>query len=71
MGTNTDPYQRAEAKYRLKRGVLETLTERANPFGTSIGHPDAFPHDRSIAQGWRCGPVCARVSLGEVARTTS
>ncbi len=32
MGTNTDPYQRAEGRYRLTRGVLEVLTEHANPF---------------------------------------
>lgn len=32
MGTNTDPYQRAEGKYRLTRGIVEVLTERANPF---------------------------------------
>jgi DNA repair photolyase len=32
MGTNTDPYQPAEGKYRLTRGVLEVLSERANPF---------------------------------------
>jgi len=32
MGTNTDPYQRCEGKYRLTRGIVETLTERANPF---------------------------------------
>jgi DNA repair photolyase len=32
MGTNTDPYQRCEAKYRLTRGVLTVLTEHANPF---------------------------------------
>jgi DNA repair photolyase len=32
MGTNTDPYQRAEGKYRLTRGVVEVLGEAANPF---------------------------------------
>lgn len=32
MGTNTDPYQPAEGKYRLTRGVVEVLAERANPF---------------------------------------
>jgi DNA repair photolyase len=32
MGTNTDPYQRAEGKYRLTRGIVEVLVERANPF---------------------------------------
>lgn len=32
MGTNTDPYQRCEGRYELTRGVLEVLTEQANPF---------------------------------------
>src|SRR4051812_19818923 len=32
MGTNTDPYQPAEGRYRLTRGLIEVLTERANPF---------------------------------------
>jgi DNA repair photolyase len=32
MGTNTDPYQRCEGKYRLTRGVIEALAEHANPF---------------------------------------
>lgn len=32
MGTNTDPYQRAEGRYRLMPGILEALLERANPF---------------------------------------
>ena len=32
MGTNTDPYQRCEGKYRLTRGIIEVLSEAANPF---------------------------------------
>ncbi|HZN15734.1 MAG TPA: radical SAM protein [Acidimicrobiales bacterium] len=32
MGTNTDPYQRAEGKYHLTRGIVEALTEARNPF---------------------------------------
>ena len=32
MGTNTDPYQRCEGKYHLTRGIVEVLSERANPF---------------------------------------
>jgi DNA repair photolyase len=32
MGTNTDPYQRCEGKFRLTRQVIEVLTELANPF---------------------------------------
>jgi DNA repair photolyase len=32
MGTNTDPYQHAEGKYHLTRGIIEVLTEARNPF---------------------------------------
>ena len=32
MGTNVDPYQRAEGRYRLTRGILEALRDFANPF---------------------------------------
>jgi DNA repair photolyase len=39
MGTNTDPYQRAEAKYRLTRGVLEALSDHANPFSILTKSP--------------------------------
>jgi DNA repair photolyase len=32
MGTNTDPYQRCEGKYRLTQGVVRVLAEAGNPF---------------------------------------
>ena len=32
MGTNTDPYQRCEGKYKLMSRILETLIEYRNPF---------------------------------------
>src|SRR5919197_1670758 len=32
MGTNTDPYQRCEGKYRLTRGLVEVLGTAGNPF---------------------------------------
>jgi DNA repair photolyase len=32
MGTNTDPYQHAEGKYHLTRGIVETLSATRNPF---------------------------------------
>ena len=32
MGTNTDPYQPAEGRYRLTRGLIEVLSRHCNPF---------------------------------------
>jgi DNA repair photolyase len=32
MGTNTDPYQRAEGRYKLTRRIIEALTDYRNPF---------------------------------------
>jgi DNA repair photolyase len=32
MGTNTDPYQRCEGRYRLTRGIVEALSQARNPF---------------------------------------
>jgi DNA repair photolyase len=32
MGTNTDPYQRAEGRYRLMPGIIRALTDYHNPF---------------------------------------
>jgi DNA repair photolyase len=32
MGTNTDPYQRAEGKYHLTQGIVQALSEARNPF---------------------------------------
>src|SRR5918997_1570140 len=32
MGTNVDPYQRAEGRYRLMPGIIEALRDARNPF---------------------------------------
>ncbi|MCQ9387181.1 Rv2578c family radical SAM protein [Brevibacterium sp. 50QC2O2] len=32
LGTNTDPYQRAEGRYRLMPGIITTLAEHHTPF---------------------------------------
>jgi len=39
MGTNTDPYQAAEGKYRLTRGILEVMVERSNPISILTKSP--------------------------------
>ncbi len=31
LGTNTDPYQRAEGRYRLMPGIIETLAASGTP----------------------------------------
>jgi DNA repair photolyase len=32
MGTNVDPYQRAEGRYELMRGIISAMRDAANPF---------------------------------------
>ncbi len=32
MGTNTDPYQKAEGRYHLTRGIVAALADAGNPF---------------------------------------
>jgi DNA repair photolyase len=39
LGTNTDPYQPCEGRYRLTRGILEALVEAANPFSIVTKSP--------------------------------
>src|SRR5918996_852842 len=64
MGTNTDPYQRVEGRYRLMRGILEALIEHRNPFsvltkGTLILRDlDLFLRALEVA------PVSAAFSIG-------
>lgn len=50
MGTNTDPYQRAEAKYRLTRGVLEALAEHRTPFSILTKSP-LVTRDLDVLEG--------------------
>jgi DNA repair photolyase len=39
MGTNTDPYQAAEGKYRLTRGIIEILLAHQNSFSILTKSP--------------------------------
>ena len=61
MGTNTDPYQRAEAKYRLTRGVITALAERGNPFSILTKSP-LVTRDLDVLRGAR--DVSVNFSLG-------
>ncbi|MGH8959111.1 MAG: radical SAM protein [Acidimicrobiia bacterium] len=39
MGTNTDPYQAAEGKYKLTKGIIEILADRGNDFSILTKSP--------------------------------
>jgi len=64
MGTNTDPYQRAEGKYRLTRGVVEALTERANPFSVLTKSTLVLRDLELLAEAARRTHVRVNLSIG-------
>ena len=64
MGTNTDPYQRAEGKYRLTRGIVEALTERANPFSILTKSTLVLRDLELLAEAARRTDVRVNLSIG-------
>ena len=74
MGTNTDPYQRAEGKYRLTRGILEVLAEAGNPFSILTKSTLVLRDLALLAEAARHTTVRVDLSIGtldeEVWRTT-
>jgi DNA repair photolyase len=64
MGTNTDPYQRCEGKYKLTRGVVEVLTERGNPFSILTKSPLVLRDLDLIEPAARQSEVTVNFSIG-------
>ncbi|HET6664307.1 MAG TPA: radical SAM protein [Acidimicrobiales bacterium] len=64
MGTNTDPYQRAEGKYRLTRGVVEALVEQANPFSILTKSTLVLRDLELLAEAARRTDVRVNLSIG-------
>jgi DNA repair photolyase len=64
MGTNTDPYQRAEGKYRLTRGLLEVLTEVGNPFSILTKSTLVLRDVALLAEAARRTSVRVNLSIG-------
>lgn len=64
MGTNTDPYQPAEGKYRLTRGIIEVLGERANPFSILTKSPLVLRDTDVLAEAAARAHVTVSFSVG-------
>ncbi|HET9093095.1 MAG TPA: radical SAM protein [Acidimicrobiales bacterium] len=68
MGTNTDPYQPAEGKYHLTRGVIEVLGERENPFSILTKSTLVLRDLAVLAQAARRTDVRVNLSVGTLDR---
>lgn len=67
LGSNTDPYQAAEGKYRLTRGIVETMVERSNPFSILTKSPLVLRDLDLLEEAVRAGiDVSVSVSVGTV-----
>ena len=64
MGTGTDPYQRAEGRYRLMRGIIEALIDHRNPFSI-LTKGTLILRDLDLLQrASEVAPVSAAFSIG-------
>jgi DNA repair photolyase len=66
MGTNTDPYQRAEGRYRLMREILAALRDHANPFSLLTKGTLILRDLDLIAEAAAVTQVSVAVSVGSV-----
>lgn len=66
MGTNTDPYQRAEGRYRLMPEIIAALRDRANPFSILTKGTLILRDLDLIAQAAQRTQVSIAVSVGSV-----
>ncbi len=64
MGTNTDPYQRLEGRYRLMRGILEALRDHRNPFSILTKGTLILRDVDLLVQAAMAAPVSAALSIG-------
>jgi DNA repair photolyase len=64
MGTNTDPYQRCEGKYRLTQGIVGELSAAANPFSILTKSTLILRDIDLLAEAARRTDVRANFSIG-------
>jgi DNA repair photolyase len=68
MGTNTDPYQHAEGRYRLTRRIVETLSAARNPFSILTKSTLILRDLDVLAEAARRTDVRANLSIGTLDR---
>jgi DNA repair photolyase len=64
MGTNTDPYQRCEGKYRLTRAIVAELRDAANPFSILTKSTLILSDLDLLSDAARLTDVRANLSIG-------
>jgi DNA repair photolyase len=64
MGTNTDPYQRLEGRYRLMRGIVTALRDHRNPFSILTKGTLILRDIDLLVQASQVAPVSAAFSIG-------
>jgi DNA repair photolyase len=63
LGTNTDPYQRAEGRYRLMPGIITALTASGTPFSVLTKGTTARRDLPLLSEAGRSVPVSMGVSI--------
>ncbi|HKS51473.1 MAG TPA: intein-containing Rv2578c family radical SAM protein [Pseudonocardiaceae bacterium] len=69
MGTNVDPYQRVEGRYRLMPGILEALRDARNPFSILTKGTLVLRDLELLRQAANVTDVSVNVSVGCVDQT--
>ena len=68
MGTNTDPYQAAEGKYHLTRGIIGALSEARNPFSILTKSTLVLRDLKALTDAARRTAVHVSLSIGTLDR---
>jgi DNA repair photolyase len=69
MGTNTDPYQHAEGRYHLTRGIVDTLAAARNPFSILTKSTLILRDGALLASARERTDVTVSFSIGTLDRT--
>ena len=64
LGTNTDPYQPCEGRYRLTRGILQAFVDTGNPFSIVTKSPLIERDLDLLVAATRSGSVHVDISVG-------